>query len=141
MDRDDRSLDLGSSLLDASVAERLPVEAKARARKAKHDEREQHSQLAPAGPGPGRDEHHALADATVTNARHRGHSAHVTTGAYVPVDVNHASLSAAVGVSIGAAATAGGAVAHEGASPSPLQADDLSSFVSTTGGASHAAIQ
>ena len=141
MDRDDRSLDLGSSLLDASVADGLPVEAKARARKAKHDEREQHSQLAPAGPGPWRDEHHALADATVTNARHRGHSAHVTTGAYVPVDVNHASLSAAVGVSIGAAATAGGAVAHEGASPSPLQADDLSSFVSTTGGATAAVVE
>ena len=62
------------------------------------------------------------------------------TGAYVPVDVNHASLSAAVGVSIGAAATAGGAVAHEGASPWPLQADDLSSFVSTTGGATAAIV-
>ena len=45
MDRDDRSLDLGSSLLDASVAEGLPVEAKARARKAKHDQREQHSRV------------------------------------------------------------------------------------------------
>ena len=140
MDRDNRSLDLGSSPLDASVADGLPVEAKVRARKAKHDEREQHSQLAPAGPGPWRDEHHALADATVTNARHRGHSAHVTTGAYVPVDVNHASLSAPVGVSIGAAATAGGAVAHEGASPWPLQADDLSSFVPTTGGATAAVV-
>ena len=138
MDRDDRSLDLGSSQLDASVAERLPVEAKGRSRKAKHDEREQHSQLALPGPGHRRDEHHALAGATVTNPRHHGQSAHVTTGAYVPVDVNQASLSAAVGVSIGAAATAGEAVAHDGASPSPLQTDDLSSFVSTTGGATAA---
>ena len=92
----------------------MSVEAKARSRKAKHDERQQHLQRAPAGPGPGRDEHRALADATVTNARYRGQSAHVTTGGYVPVDVNHASLSATVGVSIGAAATAGGAMAHDG---------------------------
>ena len=65
---------------------------------------------------------------TVTNARHHGQSAPLPTGGYVPVDVNHASLSAPVGVSIGAAGTAGGAVAHDGASPSPLQADDPSSF-------------
>ena len=68
MDPDNRSLDLGSSLLDASVADGLPVEAKVRARKAKHGEREQHSQLEPAGPGLWRDEHHALADARWTKA-------------------------------------------------------------------------
>ena len=121
---DDRSSDLRSSLPDASVAERRPVEAKARSRKAKHDEREQDLQRALAGPVPRPDEHRALADVTVTNARHRGQSAPLPTGGYVPVDVNHASLSAPVGVSIGAAGTAGGAVAHDGASPSPLQADD-----------------
>src|SRR5262249_6540950 len=84
MDRDDRSLDLLSSLLDVSVASPLPVEAQA------SDERQQHFQRAPAEPGP-RDEYRALADA-----------------------------------SIGAAATAGGALAHDGASSSSLQANDLS---------------
>ena len=122
---DDRSLDLRSSLPDASVAERRQVEAKARSRKAKHDEREQDSHRALAGPVLRPDEHRALADVTVTNAHHRGQSAPLPTGGYVPVDVNHASLSAPVGVSIGAAGTAGGAVAHDGASPSPLQADDV----------------
>ena len=97
-------------------------------------------QRALAGPLPWPDEHRALADVTVTNARHHGQSAPLPTGGYVPVDVNHASLSAPVGVSIGAAGTAGGAVAHDGASPSPLQADDLSSFV-TTGGATAAVFE
>ena len=134
---DDRSLDLRSSLPDASVAERRQVEARARSRKAKHDEREQDLQGALDGPAPWRDEHRALADVTVTNVPHRGQSAPLPTGGYVPVYVNHASLSAPVGVSIGAAGTAGKAVAHDGTSPSPLQADDLSSFV-TTGGATAA---
>ena len=58
-----------------------------------------------------------------------------------PVDVNHASLLLAAGISIGAAATAGGAVAHAGASPSPLQTDELSSFISTTGGATAAIVE
>ena len=93
--------------------------------------------LGKVGTGPRRDEHRTLADATVTYARHHRQSAHVTTGAYVPVDVNHGSLSATVGVSIGAAATVGRAMAHDGAS-SPLQADDLSRFVSTTGSATAA---
>ena len=97
---DDRSLDLRSSLPDASVAERRQVEAKARSRKAKHDEREQDSHRALAGPVLRPDEHRALADVTVTNAHHRGQSAPLPTGGYVPVDVNHAS-------------------------PSPLQADDV----------------
>ena len=88
MDRDDRSLDLGSSLLDASVADGLPVEAKVRARKAKHDEREQHSQLAPAGPGPRRDERRTFA---ITNRL----TAPATTSAYVPVDVKDGSLPTA----------------------------------------------
>ena len=132
MNDDDRSLDLRSSLL-ASVAEQRHVEA-ARSRKAKLDERELDLQRVLAGPVPWQDEHRALADVTVTNARHHGQSAPLPTGGYVPVDVNHASLSAPVGVSIGAAGTAGGAVAHDGASPSPLQADDPSSFM-TTGGA------
>jgi hypothetical protein len=127
MDRDDRPLDLGPSLLDPSATEGLSVEAKARARKAKHDEREQHSQLAPDGSGPWREEHDALADATVTNAHHRG-----------PIDHDRVSLSTAAGIT---AARAGGAVAHEGASPSPLQADDLSSFVSTTTGATAAVVE
>ena len=100
MDRDNRSLDLGSSLLDASVADGLPVEAKVRARKAKHDEREQHSQLAPAGPGPRRDEGRTLA---ATN----GLTAHAATSADVPVDVNDGSPPAAPGLSITASITAG----------------------------------
>ena len=137
---DDRALDFRSSLPDASVAERRQVEAKARSRKAKHDECEQDSHRALAGPVPRPDEHRALADVTVTNAHHRRQSAPLPTGGYVPVDVNHASLSAAVGVSIGAAGTAGGAVTHDGASPSPPQADDLSSFV-TTGGATAAVFE
>ena len=133
---DDRSLDLRSSLLSIGGGA-AAGRSKARSRKAKLDEREQDLQRVPAGPVPWQDEHRALADVTVTNARHRGQSAPLPTGGYVPVDVNHASLSAAVGVSIGAAGTAGGAVAHDGASPSPLQADDPSSFM-TTGGATAA---
>ena len=43
-------------------ARRLLVEAEAKSRKAKHDERQQQFQLAPAEPGPRRDEYHALAD-------------------------------------------------------------------------------
>ena len=108
--------------------------------KGQADECELDLQRALAGPVTWQDEHRALADVTVTNARHRGQSAPLPTGGYVPVDVNHASLSAPVGVSIGAAGTAGGAVAHDGASPSPLQADDLSSFV-TTGGATAAVFE
>ena len=108
--------------------------------KAKPDEREQDLQRALAGPVPRPDEHRALADVTVTNAHHHGQSAPLPTGGYVPVDVNHASLSAPVGVSTGAAGAAGGAVAHDGASLSPLQADDPSS-VMTTGGATAAVFE
>ena len=133
----DRSLDLGSSLFDASVTERLS--AKARSRKAKHDGSEQHSQRTPAGPGPGHDEHRSLADATVSNARFREQSAQLTIGRYVPIDVNHASLSATVNVS--AAATAGGTMTHNGGSPSPIGCNDLSSFMSTTGGATAAVFE
>ena len=133
----DRSLDLGSSLFDASVTERLS--AKARSRKAKHDGSEQHSQRTPAGPGPGHDEHRSLADATVSNARFREQSAQLTIGRYVPIGVNHASLSATVNVS--AAATAGGTMTHNGGSPSPIGCNDLSSFMSTTGGATAAVFE
>ena len=69
------------------------------------------------GPGPLRHEHRTPAD---------------ITGAGVPIDFNHASLIPSVGVNIGAAVTAGGAMAQDGASPSPLQAENPSSFVSTT---------
>ena len=133
----DRSLDLGSSLFDASVTERLS--AKARSRKAKHDGSEQHSQRTPAGPGPGHDEHRSLADATVSNARFREQSAQLTIGRYVPIGVNHASLSATLNVS--AAATAGGTMTHNGGSPSPIGCNDLSSFMSTTGGATAAVFE
>ena len=119
-------------------ARRLLVEAEAKSRKAKHDERQQQFQLAPAEPGPRLDEYHALTDPTVTNASNSGRYAHATTDAYVAVDVNHASLSAAVGISIGADATAGGVTAHDGVSPPPLQTDDLSSFMSKTEGATGA---
>src|SRR3954453_2725103 len=128
---DDRSLNLRSSLL-ASVAEQRPAEA-ARLRKAKLDGSELDLRRVLAGPLTWQDEHRAVADVTVTNARHHGQSAPLPTGGYVPVDVNHASLSAPVGVSIGAAGTAGGAVAHDGASLSPLQADDPSSVMATGG--------
>src|SRR3954464_7195249 len=130
---DDRSLKLRSSLL-ASVAEQRPAEA-ARLRKAKLDECELDLQRVLAGPPTWQDEHRAVADVPVTNARHHGQSAPLPTGGYVAVDVNHASPSPPVGVSIGAAGTAGGAVAHDGASPSPLllQADDPSSFMATGG--------
>jgi VCBS repeat-containing protein len=134
LDDDDRLL----GLLDASVARRLLVEAEAKSRKAKHDERQQQFQRALAEPGPRWEEYNALADATVTNARNSGLSAHVTTDAYVPVDVNHASLSAAAGTNVGTDATAVGLTTHDGASPSPLQTDDLSSFMSKTGGATAA---
>ena len=59
----------------------------------------------------------------------------------MPVDVKDGSLPAAAGLSIAAAITAGGAATHEGESPSPLQADDRSSFVSTTGGATAAVVE
>src|SRR5262245_19840446 len=80
-----------------------------------------------------------LADATVTRGLHHdGLTGHATTSAFVPVDLNYGSLSAAAGLSITAAVTAGGAVAHDCPSPSPLQADDPSSFVSATASATAA---
>src|SRR5262249_37368122 len=79
------------------------------------------------------------ADATVTRGLHHdGLTGHATTSAFVPVDLNYGSLSAAAGLSITAAVTAGGAVAHDCPSPSPLQADDPSSFVSATASATAA---
>jgi hypothetical protein len=83
------------------------------------DECQQPFQRALAEPGPRPDEFRALADAIVTNASNRGQSAYVTTDANVPVDANHA--------------TAGEAFAQRGPSPSSLQANDMSSFPSTTG--------
>jgi hypothetical protein len=83
------------------------------------DECQQPFQRALAEPGPRPDEFRALADAIVTNASNRGQSAYVTTDANVPVDANHA--------------TAGEALAQRGPSPSSLQANDMSSFPSTTG--------
>ena len=118
------------------VARRLLGEAKSR--KAKHDERQSQFQLAPAEPGTRRDEYQALADPTITNASDSGQPAHVTTDAYAPVDVNHASLSATAGISIGADAAASWVMAQDGATPSPLQTDDLSSFMSRTAGATGA---
>jgi hypothetical protein len=79
------------------------------------DEGQQHFQRALAEPGPRPD----VAEAIVTNASNRGQSAHVTTDAYVPVDANHAR--------------AGEALARGGPSASSLQANDTSSFLSTTG--------
>src|SRR5262249_21272317 len=139
MDRDARSPNLLSSLVAVSAARRLTVEAGASLRKTKRDEREQHLHVS--GPIPWPHEYHALVNAIPMNASSGGQFARVKTGAYASLDINHASLSAAVGVTIGAATTAGGAVAHGGASPSPLQADDLSSFVSTTGGATAAVVE
>jgi hypothetical protein len=83
------------------------------------DECQQPFQRALGEPGPRPDEFRALADAIVTNASNRGQSAYVTTDANVPVDANHA--------------TAGEALAQRGPSPSSLQANDMSSFPSTTG--------
>jgi hypothetical protein len=83
------------------------------------DECQQPFQRALAEPGPRPDEFRALADAIVTNASNRGQSAYVTTDANVPVDANQA--------------TAGEALAQRGPSPSSLQANDMSSFPSTTG--------
>src|SRR5690348_11408623 len=88
------------------VARRLLLEAEAKSRTADHDMRQQHLQGAPAEPGPRRDEYRALADLTLTNASNGGQSARVTTDTYLPVDVNHASLSVTAGIDIGADATA-----------------------------------
>ena len=105
-------------LWDASAAERLPVNAETELREATHDDREQHSLSAPARPIHRRDEHRALADATVANTPLGRRSKPVTNSAYLPVGVDHASPSAAVGVS--SRAGAGGA-AHDDASPSSPQ--------------------
>ena len=77
------------------------------------------------GPGLRRDERRTFA---ITNRL----TAPATTSAYVPVDVKDGSLPAAAGLSITAAITAGGTATHDGESPSPPQADDRASFVSTT---------
>jgi VCBS repeat-containing protein len=133
MDHDHRLLGVGSSLWDASASERLPVDAETRLREATHDDREQHSLSAPGRPIHRRDEHRALADATVASAPLGRWSNHATNSAYVPVGINHASLSEeAVGVS--SCAGAGGA-AHDDASPSSPQAGDPPIFGSITGSA------
>src|SRR5215813_1785637 len=105
MDHDARSPNLLSSLVAVSAARRLTVEAGASLRK-KRDEREQHLHVA--GPIPWPHEYHALVNAIPMNASTGGQFARVKTGAYACLDINYASLSAAVGVTIGAAATAGG---------------------------------
>src|SRR6476659_4657295 len=76
------------------------------------------------GPGLRRDERRTFAN---TNRL----AASATTSAYMPVDVKDGSLPAATGLSITAAITAGGTT-HDDRSPSPPQADDRASFVSTT---------
>ena len=83
--------------------------------------------------GPGRDERRTLAELTLANARHHVQVAHVTTSACAPVDVNHASPPAPVGLSIRAATTAGGMVMYDRTLPWPLQSENLSSLVSTMG--------
>ena len=57
----------------------------------------------------------------------------MTTSACAPVDVNHASPPAPVGLSIRAATTAGGMVMYDRTLPWPLQSENLSSLVSTMG--------
>ena len=84
---------------------------------------------------PRRDERRTPAESAVANARHYGQSAHVTTRACVPVDVNHASLPVPIGLSNGAATTAGGMVTYDRTLPWP---HDLSSLVSTMGHAAAA---
>ena len=71
-------------------------------------------------------------DAIVTKPRQHVQS---EAGVFMPGGVNQSSLSAAVGVNIGASATLPRAMAHYGGSVSQLQAHAVSSFESTTGGA------
>jgi len=132
MDHDHRLLGVGSFPWDTPAADRPPVDAGTRLREATHDDREQHSLSAWARPIHRPDEHRALADATVANTPLGRRYKHVTDSAYVPVGVDHASLSAAVGVS--SYAGAGGA-AHDDASPSSPQAGERPIFGSTTGSA------
>src|SRR3974390_1169216 len=102
MDDDTRSPDLSSSLTAASVARRLTEEAGASLRKTKRDKREQH--LPVAGPTTWPHEYHALVDAIPMNASSGGQLARVKTDAYVPLEIDHASRTAAVDVVSGAIA-------------------------------------
>src|SRR5207248_2869917 len=103
------SPNLLSSLVAVSAARQPTVEAGASFRKTKGDDREQHLHVA--GPIPWPHEYPALVNAIPMNASTGGQLARVKTGAYACLDIDYASMSAAVGVTIGAATTAGGAVA------------------------------
>jgi hypothetical protein len=119
MDDDARSPDLSSSLAAASVARRLTEEAGASLRKTKRDKREQHLHVA--GPITWPHEYHALVNAIPMNASTGGQFARVKTDAYVRLEIDHASRTAAVDVIIGAdVPTSSGAIAPVSETASPL---------------------
>ena len=129
MDRDARSPNLLLSLVAASAA-RLTVEAGASLRKTERDEREQHLHVA--GPIPWPHEYHALVSSIPTNAT-RSAACH-EDWRHAPLEIDHASQTAAVDVIIGADNRPGGNAAHHRTSPPTLQLG-MSSFVPTSSGA------
>src|SRR6516164_9309548 len=127
MDGDARSPDLSSSLVAPSVARRLTEEAGASLRKTKRDKREQHLHVA--GPITWPHEYDALVNAIPINASTGGQFARVKTD--VPLEIDHASRTAAVDVIIGADNKSGRNAAQHGTSPPTLKLG-MSNFVPTS---------